>query len=577
MSRTILLLAAVLATSTASSSAAAPKIVDAECSGEQVGDTATVGYTMRLRRKKPITITSTLARDGDRETQTTRIARGRALAMDLRIEFSPLGTTLRASFGKGVKGAKQFDVLREGDLFRAIVDGRPTALFAADSEPGGLVFEDGQPPPRVSIRRDLQKALAVFAKVGPPPCYRAYAGLESPPPTGGRGSRAKGILPAGGFEEIGECLLPIDFELATRARPAGSLDPPCQKDAFGTCDSHPGCNGCKACCYVKAVECSHAAVAAGVGCAKVLGLFGVLACTVVNEALCIKLTDDCSNACRAEGNPCCPKICSNRCTGPKDWICCGEISGANSGICPADRCCGSEPGKYCCSAGQTCRDGKLCCEANAGDTCFGGRGCCPAGQKCIAGPEGETCCPEGQGVCGFDGNGEQACCPNGRCCTGDAGSFCCGAGDVCLPNGTCCNPANVCGQTCCPSGACLNGDTCCPSPEFTICGGSCCPSLTTTCCNGQCCDGACVNGACCPRDRECAGGCCAEGWRCTNRESGTCEPCPSGQQPCAPDPGNPACCPPGTACCGNGQCCANPAGQCCDFGAGQLCAQTCLE
>ena len=522
--------------------------IEGACSGKQEGTTATVGYTLRIK-KKPFLLDTTLARDiiADTATQTTVLSRGKVSALRVELASSGAGSTMRVAFGKGFKGVHEIDLAPDGNEFRAVVDGRRTTLFPAGTNATTVAFEDGKPAPRLHVRRDLKKALSVFVKAGLPQCLRDYAGITS-----------SSLLQAQD-SGLSERLLGFIHSARGTAQPQDSLEPPCQKDAFGTCDSFPGCNACKAFCAAKAFECGTAAVTG----AAVGGIFGF----VVAGVVCIADADDCSDACEKEGNACCPKNCSGRCTGPKESVCCGEITSSNSGICPAEECCGSQDAQFCCLVGYTCRDAahSLCCKPEEGDPCFNNRECCPVERpRCVPGTRAQTqtCCPDGQSTCGSDANFNDLCCPNGRCCTGPSGTNCCAEGEMCLPGGECCAPGDVCGGTCCPSHVCINNSICCAPPNSAVCGGKCCPALGNTCCNGDCCTGACIAGVCCPVDSVCGPTCCPAGHYCANSQTGLCVACPSGQSPCAgSENGGPTCCPTSIQCCVTGCC---PGGtECC--------------
>ncbi len=512
------------------------------CSGKQEGNTSTVSYNLRIK-KKPYVLATDVARDivADTSTQTTVLTRGKTTALRFVLASSGSGTTLQATFGKGFKGIHEIDVAPDGDAFRAVVDGRRTVLFPAGADPSSVAFEDGQPAPKLHVRRDVKKSLSALAKVGAPQCFLDYAGVSS----------SAAIQPE---ESVSQCLLGFGNSVRERIQPEDSLEPPCQKDDLGTCDPFPGCNACKACCGARAGECGETATVA----AAVTGPFGF----IVAGAVCIKNTDDCSDACEKEGNACCPKRCSDRCTGPKEWVCCGQISGSNSGICPAEQCCGTQDDPHCCSADQQCRrpgPGRaICCDQGDGDPCFNDRTCCPAAApRCVSGANGPTCCPDGQSACGVDANDNDLCCATGSCCKANGIATCCGPGQMCLPDGECCAPGDVCGGTCCPSHVCLNNSTCCAPPNSFVCGGQCCPALGTTCCNGQCCAGACVAGVCCPNNRVCGQNCCAPNNYCANAQTGLCVACPAGNEPCVgSENGGPACCPSAIQCCTTG-CCAD--------------------
>lgn len=462
-------------------------------------------------------------------TQTAVLRRGGSTLLTIETglaEGTPAAT--RASFGRGFKGISTLELIPEGALFRVVVDGRRSQPFGAGGDAEAVVFEDGQPAPKVRRSPKLGKVLQKLRRQ-----------LEKTPCTGDGG--AQGLKP--------------------RYAP----------EADGSFD----CASCQFGCGSAYLACMAASVAPSVAC---LGF-----CAPGLAKACYKALELCTyDGCYGIGKVCCPAGCLKP-DGGKQCCDVGNVcyespvmgGGTTAYCCKEDRLCG----KDCMAEGARCvlpargwscpadAPGELCTDPAAPERFF--PICCRAGERCARpasttppppdwpyGEEtfGHLCCPAGSGeACGL------TCCPGGKTCChvgsnrpGDE-PVCCNAGETC-DGSSCCPAAQLCGGTCCP-GPCVNG-VCCAPGRGTPCGGQCCPGGFSSCCNGQCCNGPCVGGACCTPERACGTTCCADGWTCTDPSSGTCAPCGEGEKGCAPVAGNPQCCAEGTECCASGECCA---------------------
>ncbi len=173
---------------------------------------------------------------------------------------------------------------------------------------------------------------------------------------------------------------------------------------------------------------------------------------------------------------------STLCTKGSVTTCC-----SNNG----QKCCTDDVGAYCCTAGQTCCNGKCC---KSGAVCCSGK-CCKAGpsgdNRCIAAKceaaralgtkavagiaaVGATTggvlaatsgakpkCSSGTSPCG-----SAACCSTNtqKCCSDIITGYCCSPNQICC-NGTCCNQNRICcsGKCCTPTASSSNpctGATC---------------------------------------------------------------------------------------------------------------------
>jgi len=484
--------------------AKAKKQTGPTCTKQQTGSVEADTLAAQVGPKPPYVLSEMSSNDQTSNAVTFHqaVTRGKKSVLTIDASLSAGNLSIKTTYGSGFKGVTTSEVTNEGQMFRAVVDGRRTVLFSATTDPKTITFEDGQPAPKLRVKANVKKALAKFALLRLDTC-------EKTPKS------------------------------AVHANDSTLHCP--YTDEFGLCEPFPHCNDCGRLCFASYISCGIGAIASAAACGP---------CAFFSGASCIEEVNACNQACEAPGHPCCPLECDGHCSGgaPGDQCCGGEG-------CQQDECCGGPTNPFCCSDGKICADPKgICCPTDHGDVC--NNTCCPSGQSCLDGfaPNSKVCCPTGDNACGPD----DTCCPSTQDC---CGSNCCGPGQTCILPATCCNTADLCGDTCCPSHNCLNGTTCCDAPKFQ-CGANCCGALST-CCNGECCDGQCVNGTCCPLERQCGTSCCAPGFACTDPSAGTCQQCPVAQSPCQAGLGEPTCCPTGTECCGNGACCDTNAGMAC--------------
>jgi hypothetical protein len=552
----IALVASILLVPTAEAARQAPA-----CTATNEGTLGTVTATRRIGTRRPFVVAASVSRDIEAETVVHRlvIRRGRATVLEVEARIPPdAPSEIRAALGRGYKGAREVLVRSDGQQYRAVVDGRESAPFAAGAAPDTLTFPDGTPLPPVRASRLVKRLLRKVERLGPPACLEAG---EIP------GAATTRTAPARAGVRV----------------PPGAPRAICRTDTLANCESFPGCDACVLGCGAKSYLCSAKALLTG-------PFFFVAAAGCGDEARV------CSQACRAPTQPCCPVGCPFRgtstykCFGAGN-VCCEWFANGVPQGCAQSECCGPDGRKTCCSLGYACTGPNyLCCPAGeAAAVCPGLDACCPSGLECEPSILGrDTCCAPGLSACGTDDQLNDLCCPDGKCCGADELSRrCCAAEETCVGGTTCCRPENVrgtccapddpCGGDCCPGQYCLNNTTCCLPPR-SACGASCCDPLTP-CCNGTCCPGpdyTCLGGSCCPNNRACGSTCCPDGYACTDPATGTCQACPGGEAPCAFGSGAPTCCPQGTQCCGNGQCC--PAlQQCCVFEQGLGCYTSCAN
>lgn len=539
-----MILSAILLASTADATPRPPV-----CTTSTEGTVGTITATRRIGTKPGFVVSASISRDTAEETVSHRllVRRGRATVLDVVTRMPP-GTAAEttARFEKGYKGVRQVLVRAEGSQYVAVVDGRETAPFAPGIAADQVRFPDGGPLPAVHVSRAVKKVLRKLARLGAPSC-----------------------LASGEVASV-----------ATEAR--GGVT--CRTDTLANCESFPGCDACQLGCGLRGYGCMAKALLCGVFCF----FTGGVDCTAESH--------QCSEACRAPTQPCCPVGCPFRglstykCFGAGNVCCEWDANGVPQG-CDQNECCGPDGRKTCCSNGYECTGPfYLCCpRGEPAAVCPGRDQCCPPALECEPGSLGRNaCCAPGTSACGTDADLNDVCCPDGRCCGSDALTrTCCGPGESCVGGkrccraedvrGTCCAPDDPCGADCCPGQYCINNTTCCVPPQ-KACGAECCDPLTP-CCNGRCCPGpdyTCLGGGCCPNNRVCGNTCCPDGYACTNPAASTCQACPGGQVPCAFGSGAPLCCPQGMQCCGNGACCA-PNEQCCVFEQGLGCYTSCAN
>jgi len=541
------MLATLAAAALASAAGAASK--EPVCTAAKEGTLGTVTATRRIGTRPGFTVSVSTSRDANEETVINRllIRRGRATVLDVVTQIPPGGPAeTRAHFEKGYKGVHDVLLQQKGAQYVAVVDGRETAPFTPGVSADQVHFPDGEALPTVRVGRAVKKLLKRLTRLGTPPCL---AGGE--------------IAPA-----------------AAAIRPAAT----CRTDTLANCETFPGCDGCVLACGVRGYACMAKALLCGPFCFLVGGID------------CNAEARQCSEACRAPTQPCCPTGCpfrgssSYKCFGAGNVCCEWDANGIPEG-CAQDECCGPDGQKTCCSNGYECTGPySLCCpRGEPAAVCPGRDQCCPSGLACKPGSLGRnTCCAPGSSACGVDADLNDLCCPDGKCCGADELTrTCCGPEESCVGGTRCCRPENVrgtccapddpCGADCCPGQYCINNTKCCVPPQ-KACGDQCCDPLTP-CCNGSCCPGpdyTCVAGGCCPNNRVCGTTCCPDGYACTNPATGTCQACPAGETPCAFGSGAPLCCPQGTTCCGNGSCCAANE-QCCVFRQGLGCYTSCAN
>jgi hypothetical protein len=492
-----------------------------DCSAKREGALAVATFSVRSKGRRPFALEQRETRNLETGTITTDAIVRRGQQIFLRVttsrETSGAGEG-RIVYERGFKGIHEITFTTDGTTVRGMVDGRATAPIPLAAAPKAVVFADGAPAPRLRTRGLLRRMLARLGRQA-----RSGCPAESAVPAR--------LVPGVALQD------PLPPE------PPRAVDP----------SESESCIWCQAKCAGEYVACLAAAVESG-------------PFVVFSGPACMLGGQDCIEGCVAPGKACCPNHCGTLCCSA-ETTCCGDFA-----------CC--SPGSYCASPALS-----ICCPTGA-VACRGG--CCPVGDKCVA---GFYCCPADAGdFCGQ----ELGCCPPGQrcfeqkiagvvvdqvCCDRDpCHGTCCPAGEVCSDTG-CCDPLDLCGTVCCPraeGNVCLNGTTCCQAGK--ACGGGCCPGFAT-CCNGTCCPNLgdrCIGGLCCPENRACGNACCPEGYTCTNAATGTCQPCPLGEAPCAFGSGAPACCPLGTTCCGNGACCAANE-QCCVFKQGLGCYTSCAN
>jgi len=132
----------------------------------------------------------------------------------------------------------------------------------------------------------------------------------------------------------------------------------------------------------------------------------------------------------------------------------------------------------------------------------------------------------------------------------------------CVAQGACCPGEKRCG------GGCIAEKSCCPYTEWECADGSCVPH--EQCCPGEkpCAGGACVSDdQCCPGEKRCieGGQCYAADFCCPNDPEPTCGQCEvavceGGELTCGPTgraPCQEGCCPEGYWCHSLGSCCTN--------------------
>src|SRR5579885_1214368 len=439
------MLATLAAVALASAAGAASK--EPVCTAAKEGTLGTVTATRRIGTRPGFTVSVSTSRDANEETVINRllIRRGRATVLDVVTQIPPGGPAeTRAHFEKGYKGVHDVLLQQKGAQYVAVVDGRETAPFTPGVSADQVYFPDGEALPTVRVGRAVKKLLKRLTRLGTPPCL---AGGE--------------IAPA-----------------AAAIRPAAT----CRTDTLANCETFPGCDGCVLACGVRGYACMAKALLCGPFCFLVGGID------------CNAEARQCSEACRAPTQPCCPTGCpfrgssSYKCFGAGNVCCEWDANGIPEG-CAQDECCGPDGQKTCCSNGYECAGPySLCCpRGEPAAVCPGRDQCCPSGLACKPGSLGRnTCCA-------------QCCDPLTPCCN----VSCCPGPDYTCVAGGCCPNNRVCGTTCCPDGyACTNptAGTCqaCPAGETPCAFGSgaplCCPQGTTCCGNGSCCA---ANEQCC--------------------------------------------------------------------------------
>ncbi len=263
------------------------------------------------------------------------------------------------------------------------------------------------------------------------------------------------------------------------------------------------------------------------------------ACGVDGDCLPPEICDREAGQCRVP-----PDVCGRDADCPQDRVCQGGECRFRPSTCAEDADCG--PGRVCeagicvgrpeCVADADCPGGRCAPPGRCvfDEPCPGG---CPAGFECVDNecvdpsacgggcPDGQRCHPELERCveCFADGH-----CPADRHCT-LAPDFACAEGQR-LPACAPCGESGVCGfdQVCvadtgflcltvcrdnaaCPQGTFCDGEVC--RSDF-LCGG-------LDCRRDDDCEGACLGGACTPRQACVAETDCAEGWAC---RTGRCIP-----------------------------------------------------
>src|SRR5579885_1717529 len=406
------MLATLAAVALASAAGAASK--EPVCTAAKEGTLGTVTATRRIGTRPGFTVSVSVSRDANEETVITRllIRRGRATVLDVVTRIPPGGAAeTRAHFAKGYKGVHDVLVQPKGVQYVAVVDGRETAPFTPGVAAEQVHFPDGGSLPTVRVGRAVKRLLKRITRLGTPPCL---AGGE--------------IAPA-----------------AAAIRPAAT----CRTDTLANCETFPGCDGCVLACGLRGYACMAKALLCGPFCFFVGGID------------CNAEAAQCSAACRAPTQPCCPVGCpfrgssSYKCFGAGNVCCEWDANGIPEG-CAQDECCGPDGQKTCCSNGYECTGPySLCCpRGEPAAVCPGQDQCCPSGLACEPGSLGRnTCCAPGSSACGVDADLNDLCCPDGKCCGADELTrTCCGPAGRCVDGGRCCRPENGRGTCCAAEG-----------------------------------------------------------------------------------------------------------------------------
>ena len=321
-----------------------PTVVSCQSTiGQADAGAATVALTNQVTRPDLGTfVLNTTIAVGDPQTTTRNVSLNGKPLYDVTTQAPSSGaSTTTLMLFPPILGAHQISTTSDGTTFTVVADGRQSVPMPVQTNLSGLKFQDGQPPPKVTIPPGVSNAIAqlmVSAGTQLPTCLAAQTSSSS--------SEA------------------MQLALVSSAKPTSGLE----------------CEGCFWKCYGLDVLCAAAApfVLTCSVLTSFLGPLGELLCTeVVDVTACVSAMHSCERSCTAAGSSCCPVDCG----------------GANQTIPTTGTCC--ESGDSCAKR-ATSSTGAICCTSDQ-PACGGA--CCGSGNKCLpdgAGSSNLECCDPSQ-------------------------------------------------------------------------------------------------------------------------------------------------------------------------------------
>jgi hypothetical protein len=406
--------------------------LDAPCQTTSDGTTVTVSLTSKAG-SGVFTLVQAQALDGSSTRITETITISGLPYLTSQVTSTPDGaSTADTTYGSAYfTGIGKDHYASDGKTLTGEVDGRAIVPVPVSPPPSSATFQDGKPPPSVTVDPGAQKAAAAVLTQG----------------------RA----------DLGQC------DAGGGTQSMRLLDQPGHlTDAPGSAD----CIGATAACLGVEAGC---AAAAAIGCIASGPFYGL--CLTAAAAGCLAGYLVCLVGIDLIGGgvgaACCPVACGQRCCAGSETclntatgVCCS----AGTTTCGGLRCCNvPDPGNGV--VGETCIASTGTCCPNTQEVC--GTQCCAPGSHCAT--QGNECCAPGAAVCNGACCGRGEVCANGACrCATPCGDTCCAGSDTCI-DGACCPSGMECGGTCCSSGqTCVNGACAC-QPTEANCGSYCCP------------------------------------------------------------------------------------------------------
>ena len=267
-----------------------PTVVSCQSTiGQADAGAATVAFSNQVTRPDLGTfVLNTTIAVGDPQIMTRNVSLNGKPLYDVTTQAPSSGaSTTTLTLFPPILGVHQISTTSDGTTFTVVADGRRSVPMPVQNNLSGLKFQDGQPPPQVTIPPGVSNAIAqlmVSAGTQLPTCLAAQTSSSS--------SEA------------------MQLALASSAKPTSGRE----------------CAGCFWKCYGLDVLCAAAAPLI-ITCSVLtsfLGPLGELLCTeVVDVTACVSAMHSCERDCTAAGSSCCPVDCggANQ-TIPTTGTCC---------------------------------------------------------------------------------------------------------------------------------------------------------------------------------------------------------------------------------------------------------------